>query len=128
MRGMLTQFAKFAMVGALGTGVHYAVMFAVISAAAWPAEAATTIGAACGAGVNYLSNYHFTFRSSERHRIALAKFLAVAAIGMLLNLAIVAALTRLLALDALPGQLVATAVVLAWGFLANRAWTFGAHP
>lgn len=126
MRGMLTQFAKFATVGALGTGVHYAVMFTLIGAAAWSAEAATTLGAACGAGVNYLLNYRFTFRSSARHRIALTKFLAVAAIGMAINAGIVAALTRLFALDPLPAQLVATAAVLAWGFLANRAWTFGA--
>ncbi|MEQ1617837.1 MAG: GtrA family protein [Terricaulis sp.] len=126
MRGMLIQFAKFAMVGALGTGVHYALMFTLIEAVDWPAEAATTLGAACGAGVNYLLNYRFTFRSSARHPIALTKFVAVAAIGLLINAAIVAALTRLLALDPLPAQLAATAVVLAWGFLANRTWTFGA--
>lgn len=125
MRGMLTQFAKFALVGALGTGVHYAVMFALISAVAWRAETATTLGAACGAGVNYLLNYRFTFRSSARHRIALTKFLAVAIIGMAINVAIVATLTRPFALDPLPAQLAATAAVLAWGFFANRAWTFG---
>lgn len=127
MRGMLTQFASFVMVGALGTGVHYALMFALVGAASWPAEAATTLGAACGAGVNYLLNYRFTFRSIAPHRIALAKFLAVAATGMGINLAIVATLTRLLALGALPAQLAATAVVLGWGFIANRAWTFGAR-
>lgn len=126
MRGTLTQFAKFAMVGALGTGVHYALMFALIGAAAWPAEAATTLGAACGAGVNYLLNYRFTFQSSAQHRSALTKFLAVAAIGMLINAAIVAVLTRLLAFSLLPAQLAATAAVLAWGFFANRTWTFGA--
>ncbi len=126
MRDMLTQFASFATVGALGTGVHYALMFALIYAFAWAPEAATTLGAACGAGVNYLLNYRFTFRSAAPHRATLAKFLAVAGIGVAINGLALAVLTRLFAVEPLPAQLAATGVVLAWGFFANRRWTFGA--
>lgn len=114
------------MVGALGTAVHYALLFASVHALGWTAEAATTLGALCGAAINYVLNYRFTFRSRAAHRDTLGKFLAVAGIGILINGAVVAVLTRALGAGLLPGQIAATGLVLVFGFFANRAWTFGA--
>jgi putative flippase GtrA len=74
--------------------------------------------------ISYLLNYRFTFRSTKQHREALSKFFVVAAVGFVLNGAIMAGLTGPAGLHYLPAQLVTTGVVLIWTFLCNRFWTF----
>ncbi len=124
----LAQFLAFALVGAVGTALHYAVMFACVAALAWPGEAATALGAVCGAGLNYALNYRFTFRSNASHRATASKFMVVAAAAAALNAGAVGLLTRSFAVELWPAQVAATGVLLVGGFLANRAWTFGARP
>jgi len=121
------QFVRYAAVGAIGTLVHYGVLVVLVQSQAAGALIASTIGFGAGALVNYLLNYYLTFRSRERHHEALAKFMTVALLGLAVNAAVMALLAGALGLHYLLAQLVATAVVLAAGFLANRWWTFGRH-
>jgi len=118
------QFARYAAVGAVGTLVHYAVLVALVQPRAADPVVASTIGFGGGAVVNYLLNYYLTFRSRAPHREALAKFMTVALLGLAVNGAVMALLAGALALHYLVAQVVATGVVLASGFLANRWWTF----
>lgn len=123
-RKLSLQFASFAAIGAVGTGVHYAVLVALVSGLGWSPVPATSIGAVCGALTNYFLNYRLTFRSQKRHSEAMIKFMVVAAIGLGINAAIVKFGVQLAGLHYLVAQVVATGVVLAWGFLVNRVWTF----
>jgi putative flippase GtrA len=118
------QFLSFAIIGVLGTGVHYLVLVMLVSGAGIAPVVATTVGAFCGAIVNYVLNYRLTFESRKRHAEALSKFLAVAGVGFVINAAIVAAGTRRTTWHYLVIQVIATALVLFWGFAANRMWTF----
>jgi putative flippase GtrA len=74
--------------------------------------------------VNYVLNYRFTFMSQRPHRAALPRFLIVAAAGVLLNAAVLAALLATVRLNYLIMQVLATGVLLIAGFAANRRWTF----
>jgi len=74
--------------------------------------------------VNYVLNYTFTYRSSLSHGVALPKFMAVAAVGFCINSLIMMIGTRWLPLNYLVVQVLATAAVLFWGFVANLLWTF----
>ena len=121
---MTTQFIRYAGVGALGTAAHYAILIALVQALGTNVVAASTTGFVVGAFVNYALNHHFTFESDRAHRVALPRFLIVAGAGMLLNALLMAALLAILPLHYLVAQVVATAVVLVTGFLANRRWTF----
>ena len=121
---MIRQFLAFAFIGAIGTGVHYALLMLLVYSQWAPVTVATTIGFAAGAAVNYGLNYTFTFGSCRPHLQALPMFLAVAAIGAVLNVAIVWVLASAAGLHFLLAQVVATAVVLMWNFGANRTWTF----
>ncbi|MBX9965083.1 MAG: GtrA family protein [Burkholderiales bacterium] len=123
-RRLSLQFASFAAIGAVGTGVHYAVLVALVSGLGWSPVLATSIGAVCGALTNYFLNYRLTFRSRKRHSEAMIKFMVVAAIGLGINAAIVKYGVQLAGLHYLVAQVLATGVVLVWGFLANRVWTF----
>lgn len=125
---MLRQFLMFAVVGAVGTVAHYAVLIALVQTRAATVPIATTCGFAIGALINYVLNYRFTFGSGKRHSEALPKFLLVAVSGAVLNYAVMWLLTREAAVHYLAAQLAATALVLVWNYLLNRGWTFARRP
>lgn len=125
---MLRQFLKYAVVGAVGTAAHYAVLVTLVQYGGLSPSFATTIGFCVGAVINYALNIRFVFASTHRHRDALPKFFALATAGALVNYLIVALLTRQLAVHYLIAQVVATSVVLVCNYLANRAWTFAKKP
>ena len=89
----------------------------------WSSVAASTLGAVCGAAVNYALNHRFTFRSVRPHAHAAPRFLAVSALGIALNAAIVAA-GDTIGMPYLAAQVVATGAVLLTAFTVNRRWTF----
>lgn len=117
------RFVRFAGAGAIGTAAHYAVLILLVEVAAMPAAIATSFGAVTGALVNYLLNYRYTFRSNASHTFTGPRFAVIAVIGLVLNSAVVFFFVRL-GSHYLVGQLVATLLVLLFGFLANQFWTF----
>jgi len=121
---MLTQFARYAGAGAIGTAAHYTVLVVLVQAASIGVVAASTAGAIAGAAINYLLNHRFTFASQESHGRALPRFAAVAAGGIALNALVVAGMLALVGPHYLVAQVAATLAVLLAGYLANRAWTF----
>ncbi len=118
------QFLRYASAGALGTGVHYVMLIALVQLAGVGAVIASTAGAICGAIVNYALNHRYTFASRRAHRIALPRFATVAALGVVLNAIVLALVLGQVGPHYLLAQVIATAAVLAAGYLANRAWTF----
>jgi putative flippase GtrA len=118
------QFLRYAGAGALGTGVHYVVLIALVQLAGVGAVIASTAGAIGGAIVNYALNHRYTFASRRAHRSALPRFATVSALGILLNAIVVATMLALVGPHYLVAQVVATGTVLAAGYLANRIWTF----
>jgi putative flippase GtrA len=121
---LLAQFVRYGGAGAVGTAAHFGILAALVQFANAGAVAASTAGAIVGAIINYALNYRFTFASGRAHRIALPRFLAVAAAGVVLNAAVLAAMLAVVAPRYLVAQVVATGAVLVAGFLANRRWTF----
>jgi putative flippase GtrA len=121
---MTARFFRYAGAGAVGTAVHYAVLIALVQGAGAAAVAASTAGSAVGAFVNYALNHRFTFASRRAHRTALPRFLGIAAAGILLNAAVMAAVLAAPSVHYLVAQVVATGAVLVAGYLANRRWTF----
>lgn len=124
MTATIKQFSLFGLVGAVGTGAHYALLFFLVSRLAVHPVAASVTGAILGAVINYALNYRFTFRSARRHREAAPRFLAIAAVGLTLNAALMWFFVEPLRLHYLIAQLIATGCVLVWNYLGNRYWTF----
>lgn len=118
------QFVDFTAVGAVSTAVHFVTLILLVQSADWPPALATSAGFLVGALTSYVLNYHLTFSSHARHAAAAPRFLVIAALSMLLNLAIFSVLVHGLSAHYLLGQAVATAVVLIVNFVANRALTF----
>lgn len=121
---LLTQAGRFLGAGAVATGTHYGVLAALTVGGALPPVAATCLGYASAAALNYWLRRRIVFRSSQPHRRTLPRYLAVLGAGFGLNAGVVGLGTGTLALPLAPVQLAATGLVLAWNFVAHRNWTF----
>jgi len=121
---LVRQFANFTGVGFVSAIGHYGLLIALVQIARVPAVPASAAGALLGAWINYTLNYHFTFRSSKRHRDAVLKFAAVATVGLMLNTLFMWVGVKLIGAHYLLSQVVTTGLVLIWSFAGNRFWTF----
>jgi putative flippase GtrA len=118
------QFTIFVFIGALATGTHLLCLALLVELDAWPPLPASCVGAVAGALVSYWLNYHHTFSSILPHRIALPRFLAVAAVAFVLNGALMAVALGTFGLQYLLAQVLTTATVLIFTFSAGRLWAF----
>ena len=118
------QFFRYAGAGAVGTAVHYSTLIALVQTGIATPLVGSTLGATGGALVNYALNHRYTFGSRRAHAQALPRFAVVAAAGIVVNAAVLAALLAVFSAHYLLAQVVATLAVLVFGFLANRQWTF----
>ena len=119
---MLRQFISFSVIGAIGTAAHFAVLIFSVQVLSMSPVSGSLAGFITGAVINYLLNYHVTFKSTNRHIESFLKFFTVAMIGLGLNTAIMYIMSQWLYY--LISQVIATAIVLIWNFLCNRFWTF----
>lgn len=124
---LLRRFLAFAGVGVIGTVAHYLTLTGLFELLGVSAVIASSAGYVVGAVINYLLNYHYTFRSSLSHTRTAPLFFAIAGVGFFMNGAIVGLLTSKAALHYLLAQVVATGTVLVWNFLANHFGTFREH-
>jgi putative flippase GtrA len=121
---VMPAFGRYLLVGLMATGIHYALLVALVELAGAAPAPAAILGAACGALGAYAGNRRYTFAAASAHGQALPRFLAVAALGAVTNGAIVWAGTSVLGMHYLAAQVVATSLVVWGGFVLNRRWSF----
>ena len=126
MNALRRQAGTFLLVGALSTAAHFAVLWLLATFAHLGPVPASSAGYLTGALVNYQLNRAVTFRSQVPHRVALLRFCVVAGTGFLANGLLMHLLCEGAGLHYLLAQALATGIVLAWNFIANRLWTFEA--
>jgi putative flippase GtrA len=119
----MRRFASYTGIGAVATAVHYAVLVACVEAFGWPAYLGSGAGAVIGAQLAYAGNRRFTFAHQGDIAASWPRFMATAALGALLGMAVVALGVRL-GLHYLVAQVLATLASLVLTFAVNRAWTF----
>jgi putative flippase GtrA len=111
-------------VGAFGTAAQYLVLILLVQWSGATPVPASLLGYLAGALVNYLLNYHLTFRSDAPHRHAMPRFFAVAGLGLLLNGSVMHLLVNGAGVHYLASQVAATVLLLLFNYLANAYWTF----
>lgn len=121
---LVKQFLRFSGVGAIGTTGHYITLVLLVEAADIDAVPASLAGFVVGALINYQLNRSYTFRSTVSHSIAIPKFLTIAVTGALLNTLIMSLAINQIKIHYFLSQILATCIVLIWGFMGNRLWTF----
>ncbi|GMR18239.1 MAG: hypothetical protein BMS9Abin33_0645 [Gammaproteobacteria bacterium] len=111
--------------GFIGTAVHYTVLYVLLKWSDLGPVAASTIGAVCGAMVNYLLAYYFVFESKSRHISSFSRFAVVTTGGWFINAGVLASSVPVL--NIVTAQLSATATVFIWGYTLNRYWSFSKY-
>lgn len=127
------QFVKFAIVGAINTGVDWGIFY--ILKVVFPQfmpfspRAIKQIAKACSFVVSALSSYimnrKWTFRSQNQQvgREA-AKFMIVALGGLVINQAVFYGVTAYASWRDIYGLILATVAATLWNFFLNQKWTF----
>lgn len=118
------RFVRYASVGAIGTAMQYGTTALLVLLRAGDVVVASCTGAIAGAGVNYLLNYHVTFRAADSHCVTALRFFTVAALGIAVNGALMWLLSYHAGWPWLPAQCMATVIVLVTTYTANALWTF----
>ena len=127
MRLFARQFSNFVIVGLLAAIVHYGALIGLVEWGELSPVPATLVGYIAGGAVSYLFNRRFAFSSGRPHREAIWRFAVVAFVGFVLTGLIMTVLTNGFGAPYLPSQILTTAIVLFWSFIANRVWTFSDH-
>jgi putative flippase GtrA len=137
------RFAKFAIVGAIGTLVDYSVFNFVAYFIGFEEVVSQGFSFVAAVISNFILNRNWTFRDSrsKRLRVQLAQYVLVNVIGLIIRTPIFIGFSvffdGLLAGRALPFAIDpvwlahnlalagAIGVVLLWNYFVNRRWTFG---
>lgn len=127
----LRQFIKFSVVGASGSVVDFGTLVTLKELLAFNLYVANTISFTAAVCNNFLWNSLWTFRGAYtgRKRRRFLPFVLVSIMGLGLNQSILFIFHEYTGLEAyqygyLVAKAIATIVVMAWNFLANKFWTF----
>jgi putative flippase GtrA len=119
----MQRLARYTLVGAIATALHYALLACAVELLQWPAWLGSGLGAAAGAQLAFFGNRGFTFAHQGEVAPAWARFMGTALAGALLGMLIVGSGVRM-GLHYLAAQCIATLASLLLTFVINRAWTF----
>lgn len=118
------QFVRFFGAGMVSAIGHYGLLILLVRSFSVDSVSASVAGSLLGAGINYVMNYHFTFRSNKRHQESLTKFAIVASLSVVFNMMLMWLAVDVYEVHYLKAQLLTTLLLLLWSFTANRLWTF----
>ena len=123
---LVTQFARFALVGGTCTALQYLMLAAGVELLGVGAVSASVTGFCASAVLGYVLSHRYTFVSGMPHRLAVPRFLAVMLVGLALNALFMQGLHGYLHWHYLIAQVCTTVVTMVWNFAAHRQWTFAA--
>jgi putative flippase GtrA len=122
-RAVISEFLRFAAIGALATVIHYAALILLVEVAHEPLIPSTSAGFTLGAVVSYSLNRRITFRHQPHFGRGLVKFVSLGSVGLGLNALIVAAFVHA-GVQYILAQMTATGTILLWNFLVSRLLIF----
>jgi putative flippase GtrA len=120
---IVAQWLRFVAVGVSNTLLSTAV-FAALFHLGFPYLLGSALAFALGALNSYTLNRRWTFRSRERRAPELARFVCVQAVGLGVNLALLAGLVELVGIRHVFAQLLAFPAASLITFALSRQWAF----
>ncbi len=114
-------FVAHVITGAMATGVHYALMWALLRAGLDPLLA-SSLGFVAGAVTRFFLSYFHVFSPQTPVPAAAGRFVLVLALQMLLNTGLLAVFMHFLPLWW--AQLLTTAILTVFNYVAHRLWVF----
>ena len=128
LRESANTFIKYCAVGAIGTAIDFGILLLLVEAFSAPVIASNTVSFIAAATNNYILNKKWTFKDSDTRLIRqYGKFLAVSAMGLIINSVLMYLMVRA-GVWYVSAKAVIIAIVLFWNFIANSIWTFNGSP
>lgn len=124
MTGLAREAWRFAVVGLSATATHVGVAALAHWIAGMPPQAANAAGFLAAAAVTYLGNHRWTFGRRARHRQALGRFPAMAAVSLAGSAAATWLATGPLGWGYGPALALVAVTVPALSFVIARVWVF----
>ncbi len=127
MKTLLTQLAKFGVVGVVATVLDFGIMNLLHYGVRLDILLANTAGFAISLIFNYTASMKFVFehRDGMSRRREFVIFVVLSLIGLALNDGIVLALNKGLALEANLAKIAATALVMTYNFATRKLFLDG---
>lgn len=127
LKDLAEQFLKFGVVGALATVVDYGILMLLSQAAGWDPLPASAVSYLVSLAFNYLASMRYVFerRDDLSRRRELAAFVALSAVGLVINSLLIGAGTAFFgdgALSVTITKVLATLVVGVWNFWSRKHW------
>ena len=128
-KGELARIAKFMLVGLSGVGVNMGLLWLFTEVVGYHYLVSAAIGIETSIVSNFLLNNYFTFNDRNRPGAGnffrrLVKFNTISLGPVVVNLAILLALTEGADFYYLVSNIFGIAAAIAWNFLANNWWTW----
>ncbi|HEX7044656.1 MAG TPA: GtrA family protein [Burkholderiales bacterium] len=120
---MIGAFARYSAVSAIGTAVYLILFFALV-ALPMGAVGASVLAFIPALVIQFLLNYHWTFRSRGEKLPAFGKFAVVSATGLGLNVLVMHAGVNLAGIDPRYVVVLALLAVTINNYTLNRVWSF----
>ena len=121
--GLKRQFFRFAMVGVVGTAAHYAILLIAVELLHLSPLIGAGAGFLTGLIASYILNRAWTFDARPAFGRGLATYTVVCAVGLGINVSIVA-LAVALGAHYMVGQVIATPIAMLWNFAGSRLIVF----
>jgi putative flippase GtrA len=118
------RFFKFAGVGAIATGLHYATLLLLVELVGTTPVVATSVGYLVGAAFSYVANHRWTFGGHAEHGRAVARYVAMLAFGFGLNAAVVWILHDVAGLWYVAAQVASTGFGLFVNYAIASRWVY----
>lgn len=131
----MKRFALFLGIGGFCTLLQFLLLIIFVESQLLPEVYASAAGYALSSFVNYWANYHYTFKSTSRHKDTFPKFVVAVAIGLSTNTALFAAFLFIFE-HYLPlpwvkpywvAQVLATGITVVLNFLVHKIWIYRNH-
>jgi putative flippase GtrA len=122
---IMRQFARYGVVGIANTIVGLGCIFAAKAVFGLSDLTANALGFTAGVIQSYLLNRSWTFERTDNFRSRLWRFVAVVALGYLLNLGVLLVAIDRLGMNGYLGQVLGTAAYALFVFFGSRYFAFG---
>jgi len=125
---MIRQTFRYAVVGVIGTALHFGTLYALVEGLGMEPVSASAMGFLVALVSSYVLNRHWTFEHRSPAQGAFLRYTAVSIVGLALNTLIMFVGTHLLDFPYMLVQLTVVFVVPAVNYLANHLWAFRDAP
>lgn len=120
----LRRVSSFTLIGVASTTCHYGVLLLAVEYYHLGAVTASLTGACFGAIVSYVLNGLITFRVSIVGWQQPLRFMAMIALGAVLNTLLMALWVEMLQLQYVAAQMVTTGILFLWNYWLSSRWVF----